>query len=166
MRSFLTACSLFMIWLALVVKIENVSANLDYPWMYYLQYGNNVTLKPLFKNETEVILIKTCKWTSPKGIEIIPDVYNPDPNRYSINKYDCQLRITNIQADTNGIYHCNINDKYISKAMLNLHGAPGKTMAEELRPNIIAGLVTFFSKELFFLFKKIHTINISNNFGM
>lgn len=146
MRSFKTAVPLMMIWLALFISVDKASAAFDYPWMYYLPYGNDVTLKPLFKNDTEVILIKTCKWITPSGKEIIPGIYNPDPNRYSITKYDCQLKITDIQKDTNGVYHCNINDKYISKAMLNVHGAPGKTMIEELKPNIIAGFVTFFSR--------------------
>ncbi len=117
-------------------------ASIDYPWMYHLSYGKTVTLKPLFQNESEKILIKTCKWITPNNVEIIPNVYNPDIKRYRLVKSKCELTIINNQKDTNGIYHCVINDKYISKAMLNVHGAPKNTLLEEFTPNLIAGFTT------------------------
>lgn len=138
--------------LLLLVSLELVAASIDYPWMYYLHYGNNVTLKPLFQNESEKILIKTCKWILPNSVELIPDVYIADTKRYSIVKYKCELTITNIQKDTNGIYHCNINDKYISKAMLNVHGAPKASLLEEFTPNLIAGFSAFGGIIAFFAF--------------
>lgn len=118
-------------------------AVIQFPWMYYLPYGKTVTLKTLFQNETEKILIKTCKWITPNNVELIPDVYIKDMSRYSIVKSKCELTIKNIQKDTNGVYHCNINDKYISKAMLNVHGAPKASLLEEFTPNLIAGFSTF-----------------------
>ena len=48
-----------------------------------------------------------------------------------------------IQEDTNGIYHCIVNDFYISKAMLNVYGAPFSSALEQYKPNIIAGFSTF-----------------------
>ena len=36
-----------------------------------------------------------------------------------------------------------MNDFFISKAMLNVHGAPKSSAWEEWRPNIIAGFATF-----------------------
>lgn len=129
----------------LLIYVE-YAASLEYPWMYYYPYGNNVTLKPLFQNETEKIVIKTCKWILPNNVELIPGVYISDPKRYQITKYNCELTIKDIQKDTNGVYHCNINNKYISKAMLNIHGAPKASMLEEFTPNLIAGFSTFGGK--------------------
>ena len=80
-------------------------AVIQFPWMYYLPYGKTVTLKTLFQNETEKILIKTCKWITPNNVELIPDVYIKDMSRYSIVKSKCELTIKNIQKDTNGVYH-------------------------------------------------------------
>lgn len=146
--SLITTCTLLF-------SLEQTLAVIEFPWMYYLPYGKTVTLKPLFQNETEKILIKTCKWITPNNVEIIPDVYMIDKSRYSIVKSKCELTINNIQKDTNGVYHCNINDKYISKAMLNVHGAPKASLLEEFTPNLIAGFSTFggiLIKHLFILF--------------
>ena len=92
----------------------------------------------MFKNKTEKVNIKSCKWVTPNGQVMIPDVYIIDKDRYRIDKRKCELTITNIQKDTNGIYHAVINDFYISKAMLNVHG-PKKPLYETYLPNIIAG---------------------------
>jgi hypothetical protein len=118
-------------------------AGINYPWMYYLPYGLSVTLKPLFRNESELVTIRSCKWTTPNNVDLYPDMYNYDVNRYSIDKARCELTIYNIQKDTNGIYHCVINDYLISKAMLNVHGAPKASLLEEYTPNLIAGFSTF-----------------------
>ncbi len=126
------------------IAFASASFSLDYPWMYYLPYGKDVTLKPLFRNKSEKIIIKTCKWVLPNNVELIPDVYISDENRYKLTNYNCELTIRNIQKDTDGIYHCYINGyKYISKAMLNVHGAPKATLLEEFTPNLIAGFSTF-----------------------
>ena len=113
----------------------------EYPWMYFKKYGEDVVLTPLFENKSEVVMIKTCKWITPNNVVLIPN-YMLDSNRYKIEKSSCELTITNIQKDTNGIYHCSINDKYISKAMLNVHGAPKNSLLEEFTPNLIAGFAT------------------------
>jgi hypothetical protein len=131
--------------LALLVALLTTKAQASsyYPWMYYLPYGQSVTLKPLFRNESEFVTIKSCKWVTPKGVEFYPDLYNYDVNRFSIDKARCELTIYNNQRDTNGIYHCVINDLLISKAMLNVHGAPKNSLLEEYTPNLIAGFSTF-----------------------
>ena len=110
--------------------------------MYYLPYGHDVTLKPLYANKTERILIKSCKWTTPANVDLIPDIYISDPNRYSIDRSTCWLTIFNNQADTNGVYHCTVNSALVSKAMLNVHGAPKATLIEQYTPNLIAGFST------------------------
>ena len=115
---------------------------IEFPWMYYLPYGNIVTLRPLFRNSSEKITITSCKWTTPKQIDFYPDNPTYDQLRYKIDKRTCELTIYNIQKDTNGIYHCTINDFYISKAMLNVHGAPKASLLEEYTPNLIAGFST------------------------
>ena len=125
----------FVIFLA----ADSVLSTVNYPWMYYLPYGNTVTLKPLFKNRTEIESFDVCKWTTPNKIDLIADVYTYDIYRYRLDKQTCELTIFNIQKDTNGVYHCTVNEKYISKAMLNVHGAPKNSLYEEFRPNIIAG---------------------------
>ena len=120
-----------------------LTASVHYPWMYYLPYGLAVTLKPLFKNDTEFVSIRSCKWVTPGQVALYPDMRNFDVDRYSIDKARCQLTIYNNQKDTNGIYHCVINDVLISKAMLNVHGAPKSSLLEEYTPNLIAGFSTF-----------------------
>ena len=132
--------------LSLVLGANVILATVYYPWMYYLPYGNTVTLKPLFKNRSEVINIESCRWITPKQVELIPDVYNFDIYRYRLFKSTCELTIFNIQKDTNGIYHCIVNEMYVSKAMLNVHGAPKESIYEEFKPNLIAGLITAASK--------------------
>ena len=128
--------------LLLVLLLCQSCKAFDYPWMYLKKYGQDVVLTPLFENKSDVVMIKTCKWITPNNVVLIPNVYMLDSNRYKIEKSSCELTITNIQKDTNGIYHCNINDKYISKAMLNVHGAPKNSLLEEFTPNLIAGFAT------------------------
>lgn len=110
---------------------------IDYPWMYYLQYGKDVTLKPLFQNKTVSVSIDSCKWLTPQNVQITESI-----SRFILDKASCELTIQNNQKDTNGIYHCIINEIYISKAMLNVHGAPKETLIQEYTPNIIAGFST------------------------
>jgi hypothetical protein len=132
-----------MIKLAILVLaiflVFDFSYAFDYPWMYYLPYGETVILKPLFKNESEVISIDSCKWLTPKQLIITADSTNYDIERYKLDAEKCELTIFNNQHDTNGVYHCIVNDFYISKAMLNVHGAPKATVLEEFTPNLIAG---------------------------
>lgn len=113
-----------------------------YPWMYYLPYGEEVTLKPLYRNKSEVGEIVHCKWTTPKNVDLNPDLLNYDTNRFYIEKSSCELTIFDNQKDTNGVYHCTVNHFFISKAMLNVHGAPKESLLEEYTPNLIAGFST------------------------
>ena len=115
----------FCLFLALMfVWTSATLAIVKFPWMYYLPYGETVTLKPLFENETEAanLTIKSCRWRTPRGIDLMPDIINFDSERYILDKQSCELTIINNQRDTNGVYHCIINEFYISKAMLNVHG--------------------------------------------
>ena len=133
---------IIVIILALIGVCAGVGYTISYPWMYYLPYGKTVTLKPLFQNESDPVTITSCKWTLPNKFEIVPDLYNFDMSRYYLEKSTCQLTIYNNQKETNGIYHCTINSIYISKAMLNVHGAPKASLLEEYTPNLIAGFST------------------------
>ena len=63
----------------------------------------------MFKNKTAKVVIKSCKWITPSGQVMIPDVYIIDKDRYRIDKRKCELTITNIQKDTNGILLIKIN---------------------------------------------------------
>jgi hypothetical protein len=123
-----------------------------YPWMYYLPYGNTVVLKPLFKNQTEgeTIVVNSCKWITPTMTIITPQSYNLEENKYFLNETNCHLRISNIQKDTNGVYHCIINEFYVSKALLNVHGAPKNSPIEEYIPNLIAAFSTAIGLHILF----------------
>ena len=140
--------SVVSILFLVIIKFEDVRSQVNYPWMYYLPYGETVVLKPLYRNESESVIVNSCKWTTPKQVDLLPDSYNFDQFRYKIDKVKCELTIYDIQKDTNGIYHCTVNDFYISKAMLNVHGAPKNSLLEQWTPNLIAGFATFGGKYL------------------
>ena len=110
----------------LALNVVGMSA-IHFPWMYYLPYGQDVTLKPLFRNETEAqnLTITSCRWTTPRNVDIYPGQPNLDTKRYHIDASSCELTIFDNQKDTNGVYHCTVNEIYISKAMLNVHGKLG-----------------------------------------
>ena len=110
--------------------------------MYYVPYGSDVSLAPLKRNETDGLEITDCKWTTPNNVDLYPDQVNFESDRYRIYIPTCNLTIYNIQEDTNGIYHCTINKKFISKAMLNYHGPPPKDFLDEYKWNLIAGFST------------------------
>lgn len=131
--------SLVIFGMLFLLKVTHA---VDFPWMYYLPYGEDVTLRPLYKNKTEDMLIKSCKWTTPNQVDLRPEMSNYDVNRYYIERSNCELTIYNNQKDTNGVYHCTVNDFLISKAMLNVHGAPKASLLEEYTPNLIAGFST------------------------
>jgi hypothetical protein len=122
--------------------------NCDFEWMYYEPYGKDVILKPLKRNETNDIEITNCKWTTPNNVHLLPDQVNYDSDRYRIDQSSCELSVYNIQADTNGIYHCTINNLYISKAMLNYHGPPPKDFLDEYKWNLVAGFSTAGGKKM------------------
>jgi hypothetical protein len=152
---------MFAILLCLTLVLSCTQAEY-YPWMYYLPYGNKVILKPLFQNQTEGsnVFVNSCKWITPSKIMITPQSNNFDEKRYILDESNCHLTITNIQKDTNGVYHCIINEFFISKAMLNVHGAPKTSPVEEYVPNLIAAFSTaigFFQFMLKFLIHIIHT---------
>lgn len=137
----------------LILALGNfVLAAINFPWMYYLPYGETVTMRPLYKNDTGSVVVTSCKWTSPLNVLLNPDAITYDKNRYFIDKNNCELTIFNIQPETNGVYHCLVNDFLISKAMLNVHGAPKRTVLEEYTPNLIAGFATAGGVIAFFLF--------------
>ncbi|CAF0705592.1 unnamed protein product [Brachionus calyciflorus] len=142
--------NLFYILFVILFLIDLTHA-IYYPWMYYLPYGEDVTLKPLYRNKTEKIVVKSCKWVTPNKAIIDMDNFNYDTDRYYLDKAKCELTVFNNQKDTNGIYHCIVNQLFISKAMLNVHGAPKDSLYEEYKPNIIAGfttagaIITFFA---------------------
>lgn len=123
-------------FLLVFICLKSVLA-IDYPWMYYLQYGKDVTLKPLFQNKTGSVSIDSCKWLTPENTQI-----TESSSRFILDKTTCELTIRNNQKDTNGIYHCIVNEIYFSKAMLNVYGAPKETLLEEYTPNMIAGFST------------------------
>ena len=134
----------FITNLFVILQLSRVAFQIDYPWMYYIPYGQTVILKPLYRNKSaEDVIVTRCKWTTPHGLELLPDNYNYDQYRYKIDKIKCELTIYDIQKDTNGIYHATVNDFHISKAMLNVHGAPKKSAYEEWKPNLIAGFSAF-----------------------
>ena len=143
--------SFLVIHFFILLQLSRLTYQIDYPWMYYLPYGQTVVLKPLYRNQNETVIVKSCKWTTPKQVDLLPDNYNYDQFRYRIDKVKCELTIYDIQKDTNGIYHCTVNDFFISKAMLNVHGAPKNSAWEEWRPNIIAGFATFGGFDIKFL---------------
>lgn len=92
-----------------------VIAVVNFPWMYYLPYGETVTMKPLYKNSTENVTIDLCKWYTPRQVLLNPDAITYEKNHYFIDKQTCMLTIFNIQKEDNGIYHCLVNDFHISK---------------------------------------------------
>jgi hypothetical protein len=110
--------------------------------MYYEPYGTTVTLKPIKQNKTLQWFIRDCKWTTPNNVELTANSVNHNSKRYYIEQSTCELTITDIQKDTNGIYHCTVNNQYISKAMLNYHGPPPKDFLDEYKWNLVAGFST------------------------
>lgn len=140
-----------VLWLVSVVGLS--IGSVFYPWMYYYPYGETVTLKPLFKNDSDAkVTITKCKWISPDRIIFDPDAPTYETNKHYVDKAKCELTIFNIQKDTDGIYHCIVNDKFISKALLNVHGAPKQSTLEEYTPNLIAGFSTAGGIIAFFAF--------------
>jgi hypothetical protein len=142
---------LFEIFFLILYLIHNRHVNgemaSDYPWMYYRPYGDNVTLSPLFQNESiaKSIQITSCEWITPNHDYILAHFPEYDTNRFKLDTQNCTLTIVNIQSDTNGVYHCKINNIYISKAMLNINGPPAKSLTQKYKYNIIAGFSTFFA---------------------
>ena len=128
--------------LVVVAALSSVTFASFYPWMYHLPYGETVTLKPLYRNKSESIAIRSCKWTTPSHVDLVPNNYNYDLSRYRLDVEKCELTIYDIQKETNGVYHCTINDVHISKAMLNVFGEPKYTFMAKYRLNLIAGFTT------------------------
>jgi hypothetical protein len=78
----------------------------------------DVVLRPLKKDSNERLIIRKCEWITPNRVRLRPGEANTDFVRHLIDPTRCELKIFNIQKNTNGIYHCVINDTYITKAML------------------------------------------------
>lgn len=132
---------------------KEITINAKMPWMYYLPYGENVELKPLFQNTTDVPEITSCRWVLPNNDHMTPDdPYSMKSTRYRLHSENCTLTVLDNQRDTNGIYHCVVNDQYVSKAMLNVFGAPILDKLVKYKPNLIAGFSAFGSIVAAFIF--------------
>jgi len=126
----------------------------EYKWMYHKPYGSTVELEPLF-NQTNCNSQTECYWLLPDKItkysysskENIPQKYSISPNGILI--------IKDIQSSDNGIYHFfqkNNSQWVVSKALLNLHGAPYPTVWSEYWPNVIETISIVKSFCFFFVF--------------
>ncbi len=134
--------SLFMI----LFQLSYILCLDKFPWMYFEPYGSNLTLNPLLENSNQTLTsqsINSCLWVLPNGMFLNSENFsNYSSGRYYIHE-TCNLTIYNIQRDTNGIYHCVLNDNQISKAMLNYNGPPAKDFLDEYKWNLVAGFSTF-----------------------
>lgn len=104
--------------LGLILCLSAIAfGNVNFPWMYYLPYGETVTLRPLYQNDTDNVTVSVCKWYTPSNVLLNPDAITYDKNHYFIDKVTCELTIFDISKYDNGIYHCLVNDFLISKVM-------------------------------------------------
>ncbi len=109
----------------------------SYPWMYFKPYGSNVNLEPLF-NETQCNDQLQCYWLLPDKQQLNYSNRGSIKERYSISSNGV-LTIVNIQPGDNGIYHffkMNNSGWVVSKALLNVHGAPFDSLWLEYWPNV------------------------------
>jgi len=106
--------------------------------MYHQPYGSIVNLEPLFNN-TECTTQSECYWLLPdKHTRLNYPLNGSITAKYSIGS-DGILTIVNIQPTDNGIYHFfkkNDSNWIVSKALLNLHGAPFASLWLEYWPNV------------------------------
>lgn len=105
--------------------------------MYHKPYGTNVNLEPLF-DYSECTLQSECRWRLPNKTELKYPIDESLTSKYSI-ALNGTLTIINIQSSDNGIYHffmMNNSKQIVSKALLNLHGAPFDTIWLEYWPNV------------------------------
>ena len=129
-----------LIFLVLVFSFVNCE---DFPWMYLEPYGSNVILKPLkpdgfngtLNDYVSQVRTFNCSWIG----NDLETTIKSDSRKYNIDLVKCELTISNIQESDNGIYHVYLNDKIVSKAMLNYYGPPCSSLVEEYKYNIIAG---------------------------
>lgn len=110
-----------------------------YPWMYFQPYGSTVRLEPLF-NETQCTSRSSpCYWLLPdKHTRLDYPLNEASTSKYSMESNGI-LIIRDIQENDNGIYHffrMNHSDWIVSKALLNLHGAPYPSIWLEYWPNV------------------------------
>jgi len=110
----------------------------QYKWMYFKPYGSTVNLEPLFNN-TQCTTQSQCYWLLPnKNGRLDYPLNESRTSKYSILS-NGTLIIVNIQSSDNGIYHffmMNNSNWIVSKALLNLHGAPFDTLWLEYWPNV------------------------------
>lgn len=107
-----------------------------YKWMYFKPYGSTVNLEPLFNN-TQCLSQSQCYWLLPDKHTRVNYPGNVT-SKYSISTNGI-LTIDNIQPSDNGIYHffkMNDSNWIVSKALLNLHGAPFESLWLEYWPNV------------------------------
>lgn len=110
--------------------------------MYHQPYGSTVHLEPLF-NQTICNNQTPCHWLLPdKTIKYHYPSNERPPAKYSIAS-NGTLTIENIQSSDNGIYHFfrkNDANWTVSKAILNLRGAPYRSIWLEYWPNVTSSL--------------------------
>jgi hypothetical protein len=106
--------------------------------MYYKPYGSTINLEPLF-NDTQCTTESQCYWLLPdKHTRLNYPINGSTTSKYSILS-NGTLIIVNIQPSDNGIYHffrMNNSNWIVSKALLNLHGAPFDSLWLEYWPNV------------------------------
>ena len=106
--------------------------------MYFEPYGSTVYLEPLF-NDTQCTTPSQCYWLLPdKTTRLYYPLNGSTQSRYAIG-FNGVLTIGDIQASDNGIYHffrMNNSEWIVSKALLNLHGAPFPSLWLEYWPNV------------------------------
>ncbi|CAF1077780.1 unnamed protein product [Didymodactylos carnosus] len=125
---------------------SRIESKIDrYAWMYYEPYGSTVSLVPL-KNVGLCDDPKNCYWETPskQQLNVANSIHN---DKYEL-KTNGTLIIKNINSNDNGIYHFHKQNKsqhLVSKALLNLHGAPFRTLWLEYWPNVLGGILAMAS---------------------
>ncbi|UJR22138.1 hypothetical protein I4U23_025202 [Adineta vaga] len=128
----------------LILITKNIfCTTVHYKWMYHKPYGTTVNLEPLF-NQTQCLPQSQCYWLLPdKYTRLTYPINTSLSSKYTIAA-DGVLTIVDIQSSDNGIYHffqMNNSNWIVSKALLNLHGAPFASLWLEYWPNVVGGLV-------------------------
>ena len=107
--------------------------------MYHQPYGSTVRLEPLFNQTDCTIRSSQCYWLLPdKHTRLNYPLTGNLTSKYTIES-DGILIIRDIQESDNGIYHffrMNNSQWIISKALLNLRGAPYASLWLEYWPNV------------------------------
>ena len=126
---------IFFVIILISERIERISSIAEpFKWMHYKPYGTTVYLEPLF-NDTICKQSSDCYWLLPNRTRLN---YPLNIERFTISP-NGTLTIIGIQPIDNGIYHFfrrNSSDWIVSKALLNIHGAPFDSLWLEYWPNV------------------------------